>query len=193
VRLARLDRFLDHHQNHGQSLHIARIPGAEARGPAVMVEMADRIPLARVSAVWGGPADNLDLVDIDLLSTADKLLGERVYVGSQDRVYKSPVCNQDILRDVPSDEHRGTHHLQNSIHILRTTNTLAYVSDCIREEIHKHRLSCTSHVANAYRQSRGVLFHEDELAAVSAVGSSEAMVMCAVMDSAGDRGGIQQQ
>jgi hypothetical protein len=109
------------------------------------------------------------------------------------RVYRSPVCNQGILRDVPSDERRGTHRPQNSIHILRTTNTLAYVSDCIREEIHKHRLSCTSHVANAYRQSQGVLFHEDGLAAVSAVGSLEAMVMYAAMDSAGDREGIQRQ
>lgn len=109
------------------------------------------------------------------------------------RACKSLVCNQGILRDAPLDEHKDTHHPQNSIHTLRTTNILAYASDCIREEIHKHRLSCTSHVANAYRQLQGALFRVGGMATVSVVGSLEVMVSCVVMDSAKDREGIQQQ
>jgi len=125
-----------------------------------------------------GPEYNLDQVDIVLLSKADTLLGEHVYVGSQDlmvsgeymhkiceflahRVCKSPVCNQGIRRDALSDEHKGIRHPQNSIRISRTTNTLAYASDCIHEETRRHRLSCTSHAANVCRLSQGVLFRED--------------------------------
>ena len=67
-----------------------------------MVETVDRMLSVGVSWAWGcesfdlvkqdkdkdgaltGPADNLDRVDIVLLSTADMLLCEHVYGGSQD-------------------------------------------------------------------------------------------------------------
>jgi len=132
-------------------------------------------------------------VGIVPLSIVDTLLGERVYVGTQDQVYKSRVCNRDIRRDVPSDERTGIRHPQNSIRISQTTNILAYVSNCTREGIRKHRLSCISHVASACIRWQDVPVREGELVAVSAAGSLEAMALCVVTDSAWDQEGIQQR
>lgn len=158
-----------------------------------MVETVDRMLSVGVSWAWGGPADNLDRVDIVLLSTADMLLCEHVYGGSQDQACKSLAYNRDIRHDVLSDVHTDTRPLQNSIRILRTTNTLAYASDCTREGIHKHRLFCISHVANVCRRSQGVPAREDEWAAVSAVGSSEVTVSYVVAGSVRDQEGNPQQ
>jgi len=132
-------------------------------------------------------------VGIVPLNIVDTLLGERVYVGSQDQVCKSRVCNRDIRRDVPSDERTSTRRRQNSIRISQTTNILACASNCIREGIRKHRLSCISHVASACIRWQDVPVREGELVTVSAVGSLEAMALCVVMDSAGDQEGIQQR
>jgi len=134
----------------------------EVRDPVVMEEMVDHMLLAGVSLAWGGPVDNPDQVDRVQLSTIDRQLCERVYVGIRDRAYSSPVYNRGIRCDVLLDARKGTHRPQNSIRISRTTNTLAYASDCIRARIHKHRPSCTSRVANAYRLSQDVPFREDE-------------------------------
>jgi uncharacterized protein involved in tolerance to divalent cations len=108
-----------------------------------------------------------------------------------DQAYKIPVCNRDIRRDVLLGEHKGIRRQQSSIHILRTTNTRAYASDCTREEIRRHRLSCTNHVTSVCIRWQGVLVREDEWVAVLAVGSSGATALCAVTDSATDREGIQ--
>jgi len=116
----------DHHRNHDRSLRIAHIQEVEVQDPAVMVETGGRMPSAVGCLAWGGPVDNLGQVDIVRSNTTGTLLYERVYVGIQDQACRSLVCSQDIRRDVLLDGHKDTRPLQNSIRILRTTNTLAY-------------------------------------------------------------------
>jgi hypothetical protein len=94
------------------------------------------------------------------------------------RVYKNLVYNRDIRRDALSDVRTNIHPQQSSIHILQTTNTLAYASNCTHVEIRKHHPSYITHAANAYTRWPVFLAPLDEWVIVLVVESSKTKGEC---------------
>jgi hypothetical protein len=89
------------------------------------------------------------------------------------------------------DVRTSIHLLLSSSRIWQTTNTQAYASNCIHEEIHKHLLFYRGLVANACRLLIDVLVPEDALAIVLGVESFGRMVKYDARDNEEGRGDTQ--
>jgi hypothetical protein len=105
------------------------------------------------------------------------------------QVCRSPYCNPGTQLCALLDARTSIHLPLSSSRIWQTTNTQAYASGCIREEIHKHLLSYRGLVANACRLLTDVLVPGGALAVVLGVESFVLMVKYDAMGNEEVRGG----